>query len=295
MCNAGSCEPFELANGKGRLFMAEVDANNLYYGGDGANVGRIGKDGQNDTILAAAGATVQDKEWCYASTKAGNTVVWGNDWVQPGVRGCNLPDCAGGVQTFMPGMNLYAIAYDDANSRLYWTQGDNIATASWPGGMMTSFAGAAPRELATDGAFVYWASRLGATDYRLRKRSVGGGNVIELAVDRPSVTAIAVAPSKIIWAETDQIVEAALPNGIGGANPAVFADVGAIRNIVVDDTHVYWTSNDNGVGTVGRCPIAGCDGPPEVVAQVGKPWGITYDEAAVYFVTENGFIFKWAK
>ena len=101
-CSAGTCEPIELATGKGRLFMVQVDEDHVYYGGDGVNVGRIGKNGDNDTILVVAGAQNTDKEWCYQSAKAGNTGVWGNDWVQPGVRGCNLTDCGGGSRPSSP-------------------------------------------------------------------------------------------------------------------------------------------------------------------------------------------------
>ena len=160
---------------------------------------------------------------------------------------------------------------------------------------MTSFAAGAPREIANDPSFVYWASRISANEYRIRKRPVGANNTVELAINRPSVLALAVAPNKILWAETNQIVSAALPNGIGGADPNVFADVGGVRNLLVDDTHVYWTSNENNLGTVGRFPIAGCDGPPEILAQVPQPWGITDDAAAIYVVTEAGSILKIAK
>ena len=75
----------------------------------------------------------------------------------------------------------------------------------------------------------------------------------------------------------------------------MFAPVTAIRQMVSDDTHVYWTSNQDGVGTVGRCPLEGCDGPPQILAQVTEPWGITLDALAAYFVTEDGEIYKVAK
>ena len=132
-CDAGTCAPVELASGKGRLFMVHVDQNNIYYGGDGVEVGRMGKDGANDTVLVPAGPMPTDKEWCYDSAFTGDAIVWGNDWVQPGVRGCSVPDCMGGVQTFVPGMNLFAMVYDATNSTLYWNQGADLVEASWPG------------------------------------------------------------------------------------------------------------------------------------------------------------------
>jgi hypothetical protein len=296
VCNTGVCEPVELATGKGRLFMVHVDQNHIYYGGDGVDVGRIDKDGSNDTILAPAGMDLQQREWCYTSAFTGTHVVWGNDWVQPGVRGCIVPDCAGGVQTLEPGMNMYTMSFDSMNGKLYWNQGNDIVEAAWPNGMMTTFTTTvAPRDIVSDGDFVYWISRVGADDYHVRKRPVGGGNVTELAINRMDAYSLAVAPTKVLWEDTNAIVEAALPNGIGGADPAVFAPVTGIRQIVVDSSHVYWTSQQDNVGTVGRCPIDGCDGPPEIMAQIPEPWGITFDPVAIYFVTEDGAIYKVAK
>ncbi|KIG15839.1 hypothetical protein DB30_05146 [Enhygromyxa salina] len=295
-CDAGTCAPVELASGKGRLFMALVDQTHVYYGGDGVAVGRIGKDGSDDVVLAPAGPMLTDKEWCYESAFTGDAVVWGNDWVQPGVRGCTVPDCAGGVQTFMPGMNMFTMTYDATNSRLYWNQGADLVSAAWPGGNSTVFlAGQNPRDLATDGDYVYWVARLAVEDYHVRKRAVGGGNMVELALNRPEAIGFAVGGSKLFWGESVGIVQAPLPNGIGGADPQVFANVTGIRKIVADSSHLYWTSQQDGVGTVGRCPLAGCDGPPEILAQVEDPWGITFDPAAIYFVTETGSIYKVAK
>jgi hypothetical protein len=295
-CNTGTCEPIELAADKGRLFMVHVDQAHIYYGGDGVDVGRIDKDGNNDTILVPAGGDIQMREWCYDSAFTGDAIVWGNDWVQPGVRGCLVPDCAGGVQTFKPGLNLYGMSFDTMNDKLYWNQGENIVESMWPGGMITPFVATnSPFAIDTDGDYVYWVSRTAVDDYHIRKRPVGGAEVVELSINRPDAGALAVAPDKIIWAEADTIVEAALPNGIGGAVPAVFASVGGVRKLAIDSTHVYWTSTQDGVGTVGRCPISGCDGPPEILAQVTQPWGITFDPIAIYFVTEAGSIYKVAK
>jgi hypothetical protein len=295
-CNVGTCEPVELATDKGRLFMVHVDQDHIYYGGDGVDVGRIDNDGSNDTILVPAGGDIQQREWCYDSAFTGDAIVWGNDWVQPGVRGCLLPDCAGGVQTFKPGINLYGMSFDTMNGKLYWNQGEDIVESVWPDGVMTTFlATNSPFALDTDGDYVYWVSRMAVDDYHIRKRPVGGGAVVELSINRPDAGAIAVAPNKIVWAEDNTIVEAALPNGVGVGVPGLFANVGFVRKLAIDDTHVYWTATQDDVGTVGRCPISGCDGPPEIMAQVPQPWGITFDPVAIYFVTEAGSIYKVAK
>ena len=295
MCLDGTCEPVELASGKGRLFMVHVDLDNIYYGGDGVDVGRIGKDGSGDTVLIPAG-DVQSSEWCYDSAFTGDAVVWGNDWVQPGVRGCSTPDCSGGVQTFFGGTNLLAMAYDANNGELYWTQGPDLVKAAWPNGNQTLVsAGQNPRDITTDGDFVYWIAREAVDDLHIRKLPVGGGPLVELAINRMQGNGLAVGGGKIFWAENVGIVEAALPNGIGGADPLVFADVNEVRRIISDSNYLYWTSNQDGVGTVARCPHDGCNGPPEILAQVPQPWGIALDPVAVYFVTEAGSIYKVAK
>jgi hypothetical protein len=297
-CTAGTCGIVELATGKGRLFMALVDTDYLYYGGDGTDVGRITLDGTDDTILVPAGADIQQREWCYDSAITPEAVVWGNDWVQPGVRGCTLPDCAGGVQTFVPGLNMYAMAFNEANSTLYWNQGSDIHKRAWPGGMPTVHLAAAgnPRSLAGDEGFVYWAASVGANDIHLRKNPVGGGPFVELVINRPTMGDIEVGPDYVYWAEGPQIYFASLPNGIAGGAPPEFGSSGtSVRFMAIDDTHLYWTSTSADVGSVQRCPLEGCGGAPEVLGQTPQPWGITLDDVAVYWVTEAGGIYKVAK
>lgn len=297
-CILGTCEAVELASGKGRLMMVQVDADYIYYGGDGVDVGRIGKDGSNDTILVPAGADIQLREWCYDSTITSTAVVWGNDWVQPGVRGCMTPDCAGGVQTFAGDTNMYALAYDRDNDVLYWHQGADIVRMTWPGGSPTEFTAGqgGPRELAAADGFIYWATSLAANDFHLRKRDVDSGPMVDLVIDRPTMGAIAVGPSMVYWAEDAQIYSAPLPNGIGGGAPTAFGSSGgSVYRMAIDDTHLYWTSNSGDVGSVQRCPLDGCAGAPEILAQVTDPWGITLDDVAAYFVTEAGSLYKIAK
>jgi hypothetical protein len=296
-CTAGVCEAVLMATGKGRLFMAQVDQMSLYYGGDGTNVGRIDKDGSNDIVLVPAGMDIMDREWCYDSAFTGDAVVWGNDWVQPGVRGCSTPTCDGGVQNFKLGMNLYDITFNTDNSKIYFTQGNNVAESQWPVGPVLTFAmnEGATRSLTNDGEFVYWATSIAAMDVHIRKKPVGGGNNVEFAINRPAVGPMVVGPNKLYWADNGFIAEAPLPNGIGGAAPEMFAPVGSLREMAIDGTHVYWTSQQDGVGTVGRCPHDGCDGPPQILMQVMQPWGIAVDQAAVFVVTEAGEIWRVAK
>jgi hypothetical protein len=297
-CVSGTCQAVELANSKGRLFMVVVDDDHLYYGGDGVDVGRMDKDGGNDTILITAGADPMMNEYCYDWALTPFAVVWGNDWLQPGVRGCVLPDCEGGVQTFVPGLNLFGMTYHEDSATLYWNQGDEIHQRTWPGGTPSVFLGMAgnPRSMTTDDAFVYWTAALAANDAHLRKSPLDGGPFVELAIDRPDAGDIEVGPDFIYWAEGSQIYFAPLPNGIGGGAPPPFGSSGTtVRRTAIDDTHLYWTSTSMDIGTIQRCPLDGCAGAPEVLGQSQQPWGITLDQDAVYWVTEQGSIFKVAK
>lgn len=293
-CDSGTCEAVELATGKGRLFMVLVDEDYLYYGGDGVDVGRINLDGSNDTILVPAGANNQLREWCYDSAITTNSIVWGNDWVQPGVRGCTRPDCPGGVQTFVPGLNMYAMTFNRANDTLYWNQGPDIQRRAWPGGAsVLHMAGAGnPRSFAADADFLYWDAALANNDHHLRKNPVMGGQYSELVTNRPMMGDIEVGPDYVYWAEGPQIYSVALPNG--GAPTAFGSSGDAVRFMAIDDTHLYWTSTTD-AGSVQRCPLAGCGGPPEHLADAAQPWGITLDDVAVYWVTEAGGIHKVAK
>jgi hypothetical protein len=304
-CAAGVCGAVQLATGKGRLFMVQLDADHLYYGGDGVDVGRIDKDGANDTLLDDAGMDLNDREWCYQSAITDTHVVWGNDWVQPGVRGCALPGCGGGVTTQVMGLNMYTMVFNQANDTLYFDQsGTTIMQKVWGGGAATNFATnqTSPRELAADDGFIYWGNGNDMTGYSIRKMPVGGGAVASLVTGRvEGAAAIDVGPDAIYWAESDlsgDVFMAPLPNGIGGSDPEVFANGGGtnIYDIHTDDTHVYWITRGVGLAGVYRCPLDGCDPDPELLdGTANDPWAVNTDDVAVYWVTEDGQIMKIAK
>jgi hypothetical protein len=302
-CTAGVCGAVELANGKGRLFMVQLDADHLYYGGDGVDVGRIDKDGSNDTLLDDAGVTINEREWCYQTAITDTHVIWGNDWVQPGVRGCVLPDCQGGVTTLVPGMNMYTMAYNPANTTLYFNQGTTIVAKIWPDGAQSDFATSqtTARELAVDDDFVYWSTG-SAGNFTVRKKGVAAVATSNLVTGRADgASAIDVGPSTIFWAEYDDtgnVYMAPLPNGIGAADPEVFGNAGgtSVYDIHVDDTHVYWIARGVGLASIQRCPLDGCDPNPELLDTTNNdPWALNDDADALYWVTEDGNIMKIAK
>jgi hypothetical protein len=302
-CTSGTCGAVELATGKGRLFMVQLDADHIYYGGDGVDVGRIDKDGGNDTLLDDAGAMNNEKEWCYQTAITDTHVVWGNDWVQPGVRGCALPDCMGGVTTPVAGMNLHGMVFNQANDTLYYDQGTTVMQKVWGGGAATNFAinQTSPREFAVDDTYLYWAYG-SAMSYGIRKQPVAGGGSANLVTGRvESIDAVDVGPDNVYWAESDlsgDVFWAPLPNGIGAGDPEVFANAGGtnIYDIHVDATHVYWIARSINGASIQRCPLDGCDPNPEILDIADNdPWALNDDAEALYWVTEQGHIMKLAK
>jgi hypothetical protein len=305
-CSAGKCQPLTLASGRGRLFMVQVNGDFVYYGGDGADVRRVKKDGSADIVLAASasGSPSEDKEWVYTWTLTPSAVLWGNDWVHTAVRGCDLPDCAGGAKSYVTSSaNLHGMAYAASNGTLYFDEGSTVRAKVWPSGAVSDFALGQDYigDMAADASFLYWSSCVVQQPVvcELRKKAFAGGSITPLVTSRPTGPFdLEVSGSKLYWSETGpQVYSTTLPTGTGSAAPTVFASSssGNARHIAVNNRYVYWTLA--GPNTVERCPLAGCAaGTPEVVASTdGAPWGITLDNNAVYWVTENGEVGKVAQ
>jgi hypothetical protein len=304
-CVEGACQAVELASGKGRLFMVELVDDDIYYGGDGADVGRIGKDGSNDEIISPAGAAIEEREWCYDSTNTGEDILWGNDWVMAhwAVRGCAVPDCAGGPTQYITGTtNVRALVYVPSVDRLFWEQGPEIRFMAWPGGANNAFVTSQNDVVGMtyDDEYLYWFDRQGMDDTHIVRQNLDGtGGVTTMAYDRPDpYDSLQVSDNAIFWAEGGDIVSAPLPNGIGTDDPDFVGTAGgSVRRLVIDDEQVYWTATaGGGQGSVQRCPLDGCPGAPEILADpIDSPWGINVDDVAVYWVTEAGSIGKIAK
>jgi hypothetical protein len=96
---------------------------------------------------------------------------------------------------------------------------------------------------------------------------------------------MAVDPSNVYWVEADAIMKAP----IEGGPTAKLADVTQIRGLVSDGEYLYWTDAGEGgehQGSVKRAPVSG--GAVELLAeQETRPWGITVDDKAVYWVTND--------
>jgi hypothetical protein len=108
------------------------------------------------------------------------------------------------------------------------------------------------RALATHGDYVYWLSAADA-DHLSRGNSIqralkNGSGAIEQWVDN---------------------IQTAEPVGGEESYPAA--------GLAFDSTYLYWAAAAQG-GVIERCPLAGCDGKPEIVAsQLGTPMALQVD------------------
>ena len=303
-CVEGACQAVELANGKGRLFMVQLLGDDLYYGGDGVDVGRIGKDGTNDEIIAPAGPEIEDREWCYDSTATNEEILWGNDWVTAhwAVRGCEAPSCAGGPTQYIPDTaNIGALRFVPAENRLFWDQDGEIHVMAWPGGADNIFVQSqnSISSIAYDDEYLYWVDFQAMGDVDIRRQNLDGtGGAVNMVLNRPvSLGRIAVSADAIFWAEGGDVVSAPLPNGIGTDEPDPVGSAGGdVWEVHVDDEHVYWPARGASTGSVQRCPLDGCGGAPEILAEgIDNPWSMNQDDVAVYWVSDSGSIWKIAK
>jgi hypothetical protein len=283
--------------------MVVVDDEYVYFGGDGVDVGRVAKsDGSGYVPLHEAGTEVEDREWCYDWALAGTDLVWGNDWVAAhgAVRGCETPECSGGPSTLVAGSNLYVLGYHPGENTLFFNEGSDLIAKPWPSGSETTFAASQGtfQAITSGETYVYWAVEVDLYDHTIRSKPASGGGITDLVTNRlGDISALAVSDSAIFWSESvsDDILSAPLPAGIGDEEAVTFGPaLGSVLFMVADDTHLYWAVRGTDA-SIRRCPLEGCTGTPELMAETEQPWGLTQDELAIYWTTETGIVTKIAK
>jgi hypothetical protein len=154
--------------------------------------------------------------------------------------------------------------------------------------------------LTSDRSFLYGVrSASTGTQTEIRRVPLGGGPPITTASHPGSFSAFAVGANSLYWAVAGQIFSLSIQDALSSAGARRFAaPSGEIQYLLVDDTHLYWTSATEpaatGAGTIGRCSHS-CPGSFDVLAQTpGRPRSLAQDATAIYWVTENGFVQKLA-
>lgn len=310
-CLLGQCQPIEIAKNQGRVFTIEVDESFIYWAGDGSVVAKKSIDNTGKVIELVPAAS---QEYVYYSALVDQTLYWGNDWKDNGVRGCALPSCSGGPKSLVSGTTqLRDLVYSAAGKALYYTQGSSVWQKALPGGTAKQVVPSTNPAftLSVDDSFVYWSEYLNKVSV-IKKATIAGSGVTTLASKGLSyLNGLAARGNSLFVLEyprnggTDrdaQILRVPLPAGVGYNDAPVFAPAGlGSQRMAVDDSGVYWTQRDTagidepGGSSIRHCPLTGCTGAPELLAATVSAWGITTDAKAVYWTTETGLVMKLAK
>jgi hypothetical protein len=274
----------------------------VYYAGDNSDIGRVTADGTGDEVLVPAKVPApDDAERAYDWTLTADALLWVNDWQTTGVRACTLPDCPGGPETLIS-TSTYPkhIHYAQANGTLYFGDGTVIKAKPWPSGTITSFVEGLPdagtRAVLSDSLFLYWATADG-----IHKRALQGGPVVDLVTSRTNgIAKVVVSKKTLYWTEgfASAVFMTPLPNGSGATAPAILGDAGDNnpRCLALNAKYVYWGNGNSAHTTLHRCPLEGCSGPPQIIANLptSDVVALALDDEALYWVTYQGDVQKLA-
>jgi hypothetical protein len=219
-------------------------------------------------------------------------------WTSGGqeVWGCDIGSCLATVKAYAAYPNApfasspQGVAVDE--DRIYWA---NLS----PGTVMScplAGCGAAPsvlidglngpRSVAVDASHVYWAAYEDSGVFRCPKAGCSGAPEI-VALNQGEPDSLALDDTDVFFVNTwpNGAVVRAAKDGSGW----VFIAEGQSEpvSVAVDAAYVYWTSGSE-LGTVQRCPKAGCVEAPEVLASNQQsPWAIAVDESDVFWTGRN--------
>ena len=147
-----------------------------------------------------------------------------------------------------------------------------------------------PTGVAVDGSTLFWTSRAGKYLKRCALPACTAPEIVISGLGGP--TDVRVAGGYVYVADTDGGSVLRCPTSGQCATPKVIVNKQADPlMLAVDATSVYFTNFAKGVsgaGTVVRCTLPDCPGGPAVLAKNGNgPWGLTVDEAYLYWVEEG--------
>jgi hypothetical protein len=99
-----------------------------------------------------------------------------------------------------------------------------------------------------------------------------------------TATAIAAGPNGVYWASNGANQVLATPLDAGGPIDGLFATVASPGALAVDSENVYFTTQQGG-GAIYKCPVAGCNQTPTVVASgLGSLGDLQVDAQRIYVV-----------
>ena len=208
------------------------------------------------------------------------------------LRSCKKRDCSATLVTYTEDVTGYG-NFAVRGGQAYWD--------SNPGLLACPIAGCngPPRTVATEGDFKFAAFDDDRV-YSLLANSIASWSLLQPGPPQPIAPtagfrfAIALQGAYAFWLATDgdetQVWRARKDSSL--AVEVIASDVRhAGRNhfgFITDSTYVYWT-NSTLVGSINRCPLAGCTGASEtVLGQVRAPQQLLLDGSTLYYVYDAG-------
>ncbi|AKU96006.1 hypothetical protein AKJ09_02670 [Labilithrix luteola] len=321
-CSAGKCQAVQLGSaGSSPLTFVAVSDNDVFATGDVELTSQVG--GVWRTPKApGAGITsfVADATMRYAYGIAvidQKLYMTNADYKASGggLYACDLLGPANCTPSKIVDAEL-PFAVSSVGGKLYFWDHDKGIMVYTPGGTVATFRANLPGpRLYADGKNAYYIITFdsGGNRYAALLEALPNGNVKEMSrYETPTVDR-----SDIAGNATDLFFTAWDSEGSGGGiarriprtDGQPSCEYGGATNarpqgITVDAENVYWTNGGTGPkdgpwtnGSLNTCKLSGCCTTPDVLwTGNGRPFGVTTDDKAIYWVTQQtGQIWKIAK
>jgi hypothetical protein len=205
-------------------------------------------------------------------------------WTDGNVKGVSkVPKTGGTPVTVASTASGDPIAIVADNGSVVWVDNSDgtIKTVSVSGGSPTTLAEApgAWSALAVDASKVCW-SEYDVDTGAIACVPTAGGSKQTVATDQPFVESIAIKGPTVFWTADGEVRSAPL----SGGTTTVWAGPGTPRGIAVDDTHVYWSVDYEGL--LLKAPLGG-GAATTVATAMGNLYQVEVDGTSLYWAGVN--------